>query len=339
MFFSNGLEEVIFNLHDSLPDVPDELIIVSGYLGPAPVDRLIDLPFKTTVFGGMYTKGIDLNLLNALNDSKSKNPKLNLFYSTIEVHSKIYVWKKSGKILSALIGSANFSANGLRTNLRETLAVANRGTFPDLEAYLKIVEKNSTNAPSIKEKHENTVSELNLIPTIELGEVKSMSLKISCDLPLFKQKKDGTKNIPDFSGLNWGLSNGHVSSGDAYIRIPKNIINENQGLIKAFDPTYQNTSGNKKRASDPIELIWDDGTVMEASLEGSQKGNDGLEYPKQLATFGPKKILGLYLRKRLGVTIDHKITIDDLENYGRDTVTLSLIDEGIYYCDFSTNKK
>lgn len=330
MFYYHGLEEVIFNLHDSLNEIPDELIIISGYLGPSPIDRLIELPFKTFVLGGMYTKGIDKYLLSSLNNSKTKNPNLYLSFSTIEVHSKIYVWKKNGKILTALIGSANFSANGLRTDLRETLAVANRGTYPALDAYLKLVIENSVKQPNIKEKR----TEMKCPPTLE----KDKILKISYDIPLFKEAKSGVKTVPKASGLNWGLSKGHVALGDAYIKIPNYIINDKQGLIKAFDPTYQNLLSNKKRSSDPVELIWDDGTVMEASLEGKQIGINGLDYPKQLASFGSKKILGLYLRKRLGVSIDHEITMDDLKAYGRDYVTLSLIDDGIYHCDFSNGK-
>ena len=48
-----------------------------------------------------------------------------------------------------------------------------------------------------------------------------------------------------------------------------------------------------------------------------------------------KSILGRYLRKRLDVPIDYLITMNDLKRYGRDNVTLSLIEEGVYYADFS----
>jgi len=48
-----------------------------------------------------------------------------------------------------------------------------------------------------------------------------------------------------------------------------------------------------------------------------------------------KSILGRYLRQRLGVSIDHQITLEDLQRYGREYITLSLIEEGIYFADFS----
>ena len=110
-----------------------------------------------------------------------------------------------------------------------------------------------------------------------------------------------------------------------------------------------NFSGKRKRNSDPIELIWDDGIIMEASLEGSQEYN-GKNYPKQLASYkrktpvidgkkvSKKSILGRYLRKRLKIDVDEQITMSTLNQYGRDTITLSLISDGIYYADFSVKK-
>ena len=86
---------------------------------------------------------------------------------------------------------------------------------------------------------------------------------------------------------------------------------------------------------------------MEASLEGVQKFN-GLNYPKQIASYSremvndqngerisAKSILGRYLRNRLGVTLKETITLETLEKYGRKTITLSLIDDGVYFADFS----
>ena len=85
---------------------------------------------------------------------------------------------------------------------------------------------------------------------------------------------------------------------------------------------------------------------MEASLEGEQK-HDGKQYPKQLASYSPKtpyldgkriskkSILGRYLRNRLDVNVDDLITKEMLDNYGRNTITLSLIGEGVYFADFS----
>ena len=346
MLYYTGIEEVIFSKHEILPEEPDELIIISGYLGPAPIKRLSELKnMQITVIGGMYPSGIDARLLDSLEQIKKSNNSLTIKFAEQEIHSKIYIWKNKGKILSALIGSANFSSNGLRTDYRESLADATRDTFSPLELYSQFILKHSSETPTISAKQEI----INL-KTITVNEtIDSYNKKHSFDIPLYNLSKR-SKQVPLSSGLNWGrarlTSNAHVAAGDAYIRLPKEILNNNQSLLNPFNPDFTTPDGKRKRNSDPIELIWDDGFVMEASLEGVQEFK-GKKYPKQLASFSSKQpildgqriskksILGRYLRNRLNVDIDEAITMETLENYGRDTITLSLIEEGLYYADFS----
>ena len=83
-------------------------------------------------------------------------------------------------------------------------------------------------------------------------------------------------------------------------------------------------------------------------LEGVQKYNEQ-SYPKQLASYSPKtpylngqriskkSILGRYLRNRLNVGVDEIITKQILEEYGRTSITLSLVGEGVYFADFSVD--
>lgn len=344
LFYYKDLEEVVFNMHETLGEEVDELVIISGYLGPSPVERLSSLPFKSTVIGGMYANGIDFRLLEALKKAKRENKNLEIEFSTIEIHSKIYIWRKKTKIITALIGSANFSSYGLRMDMRESLAVVNRGTYSIIESYLHEIRGSSIYEPPLKAEKRGIDFNCHLDKE---KENQSKGLKVSCDISLFRETKDKGKYVPDKSGLNWGLSSGHVAEADAYIRIPKDILKENQGLIFPFDEEYVNKISRKSRQSDPIELIWDDGFIMPASLEGRQTYN-GRNYPKQLTSYSNKKailsngekvsaksILGRYLRKRLSVPIDHQISLQDLHRYGRDNITLSLIEEGIYYADFS----
>lgn len=347
MLYIEDLEEVIFEKHKQTSEEPDELIIISGYLGPAPVERLSELPFKTTIVGGMYPSGIDARLLTSLNKVKSNNSNLAIKYSTIEVHSKIYIWRYKGKIISALIGSANFSSNGLRTDYRESLADVTRDSYKPLERYYDLILSSSLDTPSIKSTKKVVVFENKK----QERDVNISNIKYSYEIPLFKETKTKFKHVPEQSGLNWGNSKGHVAIGDAYIPIPKELLKENQYLIHPYKKDYYVPEGKKKRLSDPIEIIWDDGTIMEASLEGTQKFNNQ-SFPKNLTSFSSKKtlfsengkrmskksIMGRYLRKRIGVSLEKVITIDDLKNYGRDTITLSLINEGVYYCDFSVKK-
>lgn len=66
---------------------------------------------------------------------------------------------------------------------------------------------------------------------------------------------------------------------------------------------------------------------------------DGVIYPKQLSTSPSKNILGKYLRKRLGNLPDeYLIKKKDLLKYGRTSIDISKIGDGIYYMDFSVKK-
>lgn len=340
MLYYENLQEIIFSKHQLL-DNPDELVIVSGYLGPAPIKRLNELPLNTVVIGGMYSQGINKNLFGTFNRIKEGNERLTLLFSTIDIHSKIYIWRKKGKIISALIGSANFSRNGLCTDFRESLADATNDTFHPLNKYLQMIVDGSTNEPKIIDK---MADQANFEYQKDGNIVQNLNLQFSYDIPLFSTK-DGVEYVPNKSGLNWGFANGHVAVGDAYIKIPKELLYQQQGLIPPFDNNYIPTT-KKKRNSDPIELIWDDGTIMEASLEGKQDLN-GVVYPKQLTSYSKdrlslngerisaKSILGRYLRNRIEIPVDELITLETLQNYGRTTITLSLIDTGVYFADFS----
>ncbi|WP_426551754.1 restriction endonuclease PLD domain-containing protein [Bacillus pumilus] len=340
MLYYKDLENIIFNKHELIEE-PDELIVISGYLGPAPVKRLKELPMSVTVVGGMYPDGIDARLHHSIEQLKRENEKLTVKYSTQEIHSKIYIWKQKGRIISALIGSANFSSNGLRTDYRESLADATRDTFSPLDEYYQFILNNSNDVPVIKKKQ----VEIDLsTPKKDLNQ-DTLNINYTVDIPLYSTEK-GVNVVKPKSGLNWGLSNGHVAPGDGYIRIPKSIYHKQQSLIKPFDEDFKTPKGKRKRNSDPIELIWDDGVIMPASFEGVQSVN-GKYCPKQLASYSPKQpylngeriskksILGRYIRNRLGVGIDEVITYETLYRYGRTTITLSLIEEGVYYADFS----
>lgn len=345
MLYYKNLEEILFNRHEIVSEEPDEFVIISGYIGPYPIERLSELPMKTTVIGGMYSGGINARLLNSLNTSKSKNKNLSILFSKEEIHSKIYIWKKDGKILNALIGSANFSSNGLRTDYRESLADATRDTYAPLEEYYQYIISGSSEEPILSNKQ--LVIDFSKTP-LALEKPK-VEIKYTYDIPLFSHSQKEGEYVNTESGLNWGLArfNGsHVAPGDAYIRLPKDILKDNQGLLEPFDREFETPQGKRKRSSAPIEVIWDDGTIMPASLEGIQKYK-GLNYPKQLASYSSrtpyldgqriskKSILGRYLRKRLGIELDDLITIQTLEKYGRKTITLSLIETGVYYADFS----
>lgn len=322
MLFNTNLEEIIFHRHETVRS--DELVILSGYLGPNPVNRLADLPLNSTVIYGMYgDRGIQNRLHNALINVQISIPNINIYYSTVPIHSKCYIWKNQNSIQHALIGSANFSTNGLTTPYREILAETTFDTFQPLDDYINRVMSNSILCTDIQEVRNGR--EVIERPNIQIStEFCRMSLL------------DRGGNIHQKSGLNWMFSEGHVSYNDAYITIKKDYIRQYPTLFppKQDFTTMSNIGGRKNRHNDIVEIIWDDGFTMDALLEGSQE-EYGVKYPKQISSFPRKNILGEYIRHRLNIPSGEFITKEDLLRYGRTDIDVSLLDESVYYFDFS----
>lgn len=327
--FSTDLEKIVFNRHTHCN--ADELLIITGYIGPDPFSNLKNLPLNCHVIYGMYgSDSIGEKLHNSLNKINSSLANTNLFYSKSAVHAKCYLWKKDGAIVDALIGSANFSRNGLATPNREVLVKADPTVFGKLQDYFDKVYINSIPCDSnlVKFKSKNKISTVSELLT-------------ECRLS-FLVKEKGIWIVPPKSGINWGANSKKVggtantSIGDAEIRIRAEHVKKFPDLFppKLEEPTKKN-DGKAQRQNDEIELIWDDGTIMRGLLEQNLKNKDSLKYPKAICSSNKKSELGLYLRKRIGVSQTHIITKADLDKYGRTDVTVSLQAEGVYYMDFS----
>lgn len=324
MFVYKNLEEIIFNRHKNVP--ADQLIILSGYIGPEPVLRLKDLPFPVTLVYGMYaSEGIREQLHKTLLKIQSEQENTKILYSQIPVHSKCYIWLKNNEINTALVGSANFSLSGLENDYKESLAEITTDSYVSLNDYYSYILSNTCKCDEAKPKFKH-----NKDSAIQIAQDP-----LSVNISFLKNDK-----VPEKSLLNWGLSKANVSSGDAYIPLHKDVIISHPGLIPPKQGfSAQKIKGAKRnRENDVVEFIWDDGTVMQGLLEGSHDIN-GLTYPKQMCSSPRKNIMGLYLRKRLSVDLDYRITKTDLEKYGRTDIKVTLLGEGIYGLDFSVNNR
>ena len=335
MLFSRDLENIIFTRNQLFKC--DELVVLSGYVGRTPIHKLEALPLKATVIYGMYgCEGIQKRLHESLMVESKSLSRVSILYSTIPVHSKCYIWKNKGEVVHALVGSANFSVNGLTTPFKEVLAETTVDTFDPLDHYVQMILEKAIDceAATVKENKRRV-----------RGEEAEYDKDI-CTMPLYIIE-NGIPMVPLQSGINWGmakLSGSHVNINDAYIRIGADLIEHYPDFFpkKQECPSEGVSTGRQgHRHNDNIEILWDDGTTMTGLLEGSVPKNiNGIHelYPKQISTTPSKAELGKYLRGRMGIKEGKPITYADLKSYGRTSIDVSLQGEGIYYFDFSVSR-
>lgn len=334
MLFSTNLDKIVYERYKMCKC--DDIVIVTGYVGPEPIRRISELPLHTTVVYGMYgCDGIGRGLHEALVKEDNEFPNVDIYYSAMPVHSKIYMWRYKGEVTHALIGSANFSTNGLTTPNKETLAETTVDTFMAMDAYYKLIQERWIRCTDQSIVLKNKTKEVKPDIAIFNPDV--------CSMPLFIIENN-QEVVQRGHGLNWGmakLTGAHVNINDACITIPAEISSHYENLFpqKRLTPTQTDNLARKDhRDNDPIDIIWDDGTTMTGLLEGTRtKTIDGVkvEFAKQIATTPKKALLGKYIRNRIGVPEGQAITISDLERYGRKTIDISLQGEGVYYFDFS----
>lgn len=348
MLHTTGLKELIFDSH--LFKESDEFTVISGYVTCSPIQQLAELPenVHVTVIYGMYgEERIPSRLHRAILNLQLKLKNVDILYCTVPVHSKIYFWRKTDGIKKALIGSANFTRYGLENDYREVLADADQESFVDYDDYFNFIMNYCL--PCTDSSIETRDHKIPFY--YKLGRYKQRMENVhrtfmvggdhnQCLISLLNES--GEVNAK--SGLNWGLSSGHTAVNDAYIAIPIELVRQRPNLFPpkkvVFGYTNEDSKGRKNRENDEIEIIWDDGTTMNALLEGSAiNSSDKMVYPKQLSSSPRKSIMGEYLRKRLGVSSEHCITRADLEAYGRTDVFVELISEGVYFIDFSVKKR
>lgn len=324
----NNLYTEIFSRHKS--NQADSLLVISGYLGPSPVNDLLNLPISSTVIYGMYgSDGIKQQLHNSLvqTQKSANNNQINIMYSSTGVHSKCYVWYKDEQIIDALIGSANFSVNGLTTPFREVLTDLNQSSYTNLNDYINHLRQSwipcSQGLPSVPTQ------------TTTANNVTTPSSNL-CFLPIINPS---TGQVQNTHGLNWGQNqSNHTRPDDANIPIRTDHIRHFPNLFPPKQLSSHQSGGRPNRHNDSIEILWDDGVQMTAVLEGTQSianFNPNNIYPKQICSFPSKDELGRYLRTRLGVASGQPVSRNDLDQYGRLNIGVSLITPGIYSFDFS----
>lgn len=326
IYYDNLWNQVI----EKPPVEADEFKVLSGFVGPTPIQALhngVNAKLKCTVIFGLFKENRKAILHDEL--TKLNNENVQILYPNLPAHSKCYVWLSNGIPIRGLIGSANFSANGLRIPYRESLIEVKDSDIKALNTYIELIRRTCRVCTEV-DRSELQERKTRYLVGEDTDEFEEGVAKLSLI--------DRSGEVPALSGLNWGMSpTSHVNIDDAYIPIRKEVIKNHPEL---FPPRPIFEGANTRGSLDEVvELIWDDGIAMQVKFEGTQNLSDSngdvLKFPKQISSFPIKAIMGRYLRARIGVPSGVVVTREDLERYGNTTIQLSMISEGVYSASFA----
>ena len=300
-----------------------ELFILSGFASPSfSYQVLEDYCFDTSV-NLVIGMGAQTGMLRSEHDafielqSKFSNRfKCKYYLGKPFIHSKIYVWQDGGNPLSGFAGSANFTWGGFRDNQEILIAADPNRLKPIYEnALSKSISCADSKAPAkIKflEKRDvvqenQAIHEVEKKKTFEEAKQHKM-IKLSL---LASHGETHNKG-----GLNWG-HRGRKNIDEAYIPIPVSVDRGNPGFLPP--------------QGDRFQLITDDNEYLWCKRGGTNG--------KNLSTPDDNSQMGRYFRKRMGMPSGKFILKEDLEKYGRTSISMSKIDGDTFFMDFSPKSK
>lgn len=304
--------------------VANTLYIVSGYASPefayTHINRLPNNTIINLIIGMASKEGITQHAHNNfINLSNTFPGRFNCYYytSSTGIHSKAYAWFNNSLPICGFIGSANYSQNAFLGSQGECMTTDNATqiysyfhsllenciicTAPNVESLIPITTTSSHRPISLALTsmfNPSVSSEVNVSTNFNFDQV---------ELTLLMQNQP---DVPATSGINWGQRDNRERN-QAYIAIPASIYR-----TTFFPPIAQ-----------PFTVLTDDG--MRFTFVRAQENG------KALHTTDNNSILGLYLRQRIGVPSGAYVTLQDLERYGRTSVTISRINDSLFFLDFS----
>lgn len=303
----------------------DELYIVSGYATATMATRHLDAArliaggIKVRLIVGMTpADGIEktnhAGLIDLHRGAVGVDFKCNYVIDRPPVHAKIYSWFRAGQPFIGYVGSANYTQNAFSTSMRETLAehdpVACFQYFDDLIG--ETIECTDEDAPDLIAIRESMLAgrrqEQDAIAEIESADGAAVEGAEMVELPILA--RNGA--MPMRSGLNWGQR-------------PEQGREPNQAYLKVPSTVYR-TDFFPNIGTHFTVFTDDDKTFV---CTRAQANGKGIHTPLN------NSLIGEYFRYRLGLPNGSPVTLEDLQHYGRDTVTFYKIDDETYYMDFS----
>lgn len=334
--YCKDLEDLIIKRHHH--NNADELLILGGFIGVAPIERISKEKINTIViYGCMQRATLNENYHKKYIQLSESYNNLEIYYKKNYNHSKIYCWLKNKNVVEILAGSANFSTFGLANDYQETLFDIQKEDHKETLNFIKEALQDSELCTDYKfiatEKVKLKVKNLNLDQIISRSPPAArLSLR------------SGNGTFHD-SGINIGqkkLTGSNVHIDDCYVPLRPSLIDELPELFPNNGINIMVGSGygrDKKKPKSNAEFLFDDGEVIAITFEqkGAKRGENHIY--KAFRSFRPNSLLGKYLRKRMNIKSGKPFKESDFKKYGRDTIDLSLLGEGQYYADFSVNNK
>jgi len=313
MLIDNLIEKILIQPAEELK--ADHLRILSAFCNAAFVTQhrrlLIDGNLDVDIHLTLGWKGSNLKkqvpVLQKL-DSQGKSFECTYYDDYPPIHSKIYVWFRDGKPITAFQGSCNYS-----TQAFDVVKQKNTMAKCDAVQAAEYIDSFSNLYKSINDYSDSTQTAENFQNEINYqGDDTNLQdgwLKISL---LSRNGNMGTR-----SALNWGQRPGREPN-QAYIPVPKSM---HDSFPDFFPPKEEHFT---------IETV--DGDIFFAVMAGDNRKH--IETPKYSGEQN-NSWLGKYFRKRLGVQEGEFVSKEDLENYGRTYVSLIKIGENHFQMDFS----
>lgn len=319
---------IIHNLYDIALLEPkrnaNKLYVVSGYASATFTRRhILDLiginsNFEINLIIGMPNNKSDHLAFLALHDEFGRNFNGYYYRNTAPVHCKAYSWYNDEEPYTGYTGSANYSQYGFFSHLQ-----LNQLNIDDPVKIKELYDHLLQNCIYIPD-HEIVLPVSHPIPHI--GNVRPGL--IEWEIPekrvtISFLRKNGTLPAGG-SGLNWGQrlekktnkKTGeitYVERGANQAYLPVRLSARNEGFLPETAYTFS--------------LITDDGESFDCVV--AQDNRKAIESTKN------NSLIGEYFRNRLGVSLGTRITIEDLERYGRTDYTIEKINNETFLLDFS----
>lgn len=320
-----------------------DLHIISGYGSYSIAEHILkSYPhLNITLFIGMTsTNGISeenhKNFIRLVNQYKTR---LNVYYQITQpsTHIKLYTWSKNDDIITNFLGSANFTENGL-FKLNE-LMVESSLNYNEL---FVIQTSNSVTCTNDKVYDSINIYEESIKETELEIKVETSFLINETDHPYTKQLSNVNQNIQDNSQQNnhlffnyRNLLRSSISSMNK-IEIPvvlKNVKNyDTRGINQRF---RNNQLGYLMKSNRyPFKGFFPLDKQLKFYTDDN-KELKGIIYETQIDNLIFEDDIYQYFFNRLDISKIRPIHQADLDQYGRDSVTILKLGDTEYLFDFS----